>query len=494
MSIEPLLAGTEADTITTYVRSYHTGQSVARFPNAAARIAAIPSPVLNQLTSLDTAPGSVDCWNGSTWQTLQGGGGGGGTDPSAVPAALYDANSILKADADDTPTALVIAPSSFVGRPPTGGITAMDATTAKSTLSIASADVADLGPIATKTAIVNADIQVGANIDLTKLALNPLTRANHTGTQVAATISDFDTQVRVSRLDQFGAPTAALSMNNQRLTTVATPTSPTDAVNKTYVDTMAAGLQAHQAVRAAASVNVNIASPGASIDGIAPAANDRLLLMGQTDPTQNGIYVWTASATAMNRAADADTSAEVVSGMYVYAATGTLNGSKGWVLITPNPITLGTTSLQFTQYSGTGGMTGTANRVTVTGTQVDIAATYVGQASITTLGTITTGTWTGTAIAIANGGTGATTAAQAKINLGITTTPVPKFTQVIGNGTLGPYTVTHNFNTKDVQVELYEVSTGQTVYADVSRTTVNAISIAFSGPVATNSLTVVVMA
>ena len=64
--------------------------------------------------------------------------------------------------------------------------------------------------------------------------------------------------------------------------------------------------------------------------------------------------------------------------------------------------------------------TGTANRITVTdgdgvagNPTIDISATYVGQATITTLGTITTGTWTGTTIAIANGGTGQTTAINA---------------------------------------------------------------------------------
>jgi hypothetical protein len=56
--------------------------------------------------------------------------------------------------------------------------------------------------------IVNADINASAAIALSKLATDPLARANHTGTQLAATVSDFDTQVRTSRLDQMAAPTA----------------------------------------------------------------------------------------------------------------------------------------------------------------------------------------------------------------------------------------------------------------------------------------------
>lgn len=69
-------------------------------------------------------------------------------------------------------------------------------------------------------------------------------------------------------------------------------------------------------------------------------------------------------------------------------------------------------------------ITGTANRITLTNGSgvsgnptIDIASNYVGQNTITTLGTITTGTWTGTSIAVANGGTGATTAANARTNL-----------------------------------------------------------------------------
>lgn len=70
-------------------------------------------------------------------------------------------------------------------------------------------------------------------------------------------------------------------------------------------------------------------------------------------------------------------------------------------------------------------VTGTANRIVITGTATDpivnISTSYVGQNTITTLGTITTGVWNGTTIAVANGGTGATTPSGARTNLGATT-------------------------------------------------------------------------
>jgi hypothetical protein len=91
--------------------------------------------------------------------------------------------------------------------------------------------------------IVNTDISNTAAISLGKLATDPLARANHTGTQTASTISDFDTQVRTSRLDQMAAPTASVALNSQKITGLGTPTAnTTDAATTAYVDTSIANL------------------------------------------------------------------------------------------------------------------------------------------------------------------------------------------------------------------------------------------------------------
>jgi hypothetical protein len=74
------------------------------------------------------------------------------------------------------------------------------------------------------------------------MVTDPYARANHTGTQAASTISDFDTQVRTSRLDQMAAPTGSVSVNSQKITSLATPTSNADAATKLYVDTKVADL------------------------------------------------------------------------------------------------------------------------------------------------------------------------------------------------------------------------------------------------------------
>lgn len=95
--------------------------------------------------------------------------------------------------------------------------------------SITSADIVN-------GAIINDDINANAAIALSKLATDPLARANHTGTQLASTISNFDTQVRTSKVTDLAAPTGSFSMNSQKITSVADPTSAQDAATKNYID------------------------------------------------------------------------------------------------------------------------------------------------------------------------------------------------------------------------------------------------------------------
>jgi hypothetical protein len=408
-----------------------------------------------------------------------------------VPVSLYDANTVLKADTDNTPVALAVPATTLLGRAAAGGIDALTPTVARGVLGLGA--LATLSAVTTTEitdgTIQNLDISPSAGIALSKLATDPLARANHTGTQLANTVSNFDAQVRTSRLDQMAAPTATVSMGSQLLSNVATPTAPADAANKAYVDNAAAGLDIKASVRVAVSTAVTLASPGAALDGVTMAAGDRVLLMAQAAGAENGIWVWNGAAAAMTRAPDADTSAEVNPGMFTFSEEGS-NGDRGWVLTTNAPIALGTTALTFTQFSGGAGMVGTANRITVTGSQIDIAATYVGQASITTVGTIATGVWNATDVAVAAGGTGASDAAGAKVNLGFLT----RFTQTFGNGALTSFTLTHNLNTLDVTVQLYEVATGATVYADVARATVNTVTVSgFLTVPATNALRAVVV-
>lgn len=240
-------------------------------------------------------------------------------------------------------------------------------------------------------------------------------------TLTAAKISDFDTQVRTNRLDQMTAPTASVSLNSQKITNLALCTADTDAASKAYVDAARSGLDVKASVRAATTSNITL-SGAQTIDGVSVIAGDRVLVKDQSTGSTNGIYV--AAAGAWSRSTDADADAEVHAGMFSFVEEGTVNADTGWVLSTNNPITVGSTALTFAQFSGAGQITagagltksgntldvvGTSNRILVNADSIDIASTYVGQTSITTLGTISSGTWNGSALTVAYGGTGATT-------------------------------------------------------------------------------------
>jgi hypothetical protein len=236
-------------------------------------------------------------------------------------------------------------------------------------------------------------------------------------TLTAAKISNFDTQVRTSRLDQMTTPTASVSFGTQAITNLADPTNPQDAATKNYVDGVAQGLDVKGSVKAATTANITL-SGAQTIDGISLTAGDRCLVKAQTLSQNNGIYV--VAAGAWTRSTDMDAWAEVP-GAFTFVEQGTTLADTGWVSTANAGGTLGTTSLDFAQFSGAGSytagngltltgsafsVTGTSNRISVSGSGVDIASTYVGQSSITTLGTIATGTWNGSLIDATYGGTG----------------------------------------------------------------------------------------
>ena len=160
--------------------------------------------------------------------------------------------------------------------------------------------------------------------------------------------------------------TGNISASSARIINVADPVSANDAANKNYVDSVKQALDIKDSVRVASTGNLAVATDlqnGDSVDGVTLATGDRVLLKNQTDASENGIYVAVASGAA-SRATDADVSADVTSGMFVFVREGTANGANGFVLTTNGTITLGTTDLTFTQFSGAGTVTAGAGLTT----------------------------------------------------------------------------------------------------------------------------------
>jgi len=177
------------------------------------------------------------------------------------------------------------------------------------------------------------------------------------------------------------------------------------------------------------------ANAAISIDGVSLSLNDRVLVKDQSDAVQNGFYKVTtvgsgSAAFVLTRTPDANEASEITGGAFTFVEEGTANADNGYVATHNGTPTLGTDDITFDQFSGAGqisagnGLTktgntidavGTANRISVSANAIDIASTYVGQSSITTLGTIATGTWNADTIGVAYGGTGITSAAKGSV-------------------------------------------------------------------------------
>ena len=247
--------------------------------------------------------------------------------------------------------------------------------------------------------------------------------------------------------------TGVIDASATRITNLAEPVADSDAATKYYVDAARSGLDVKESVRAATTTNITLSNTQ-TIDGVALSVGDRVLVKDQTTASQNGIYI--VAAGAWSRSADADQPNELDPGTFVFVEEGTVNADCGFVVSSDNPLTIGTDPILWTLFSASGsiiagnglsksgytlevnvaanggieiasdslqlkstlagnGLTyssgvlavgGTADRITVGADSIDIAATYVGQTSITTLGTITTGTWQGTIVSPTYGGTG----------------------------------------------------------------------------------------
>ena len=152
-------------------------------------------------------------------------------------------------------------------------------------------------------------------------------------------------------LNGITAPTGNVSVNSHKLTNVADPISDQDAATKAYVDAIRSGLDVKDSVKVATTGNITL-SGTQTIDGIAISTDERVLVKSQTTGSENGIY--DCKSGGWVRSSDFDSSAEVTSGAFVFVEQGSTNADAGFVLTTDGTITIGTTALSFTQFSGAG--------------------------------------------------------------------------------------------------------------------------------------------
>lgn len=255
-----------------------------------------------------------------------------------------------------------------------------------------------------------------------------------------------------------------LDFNNEsRITNLPEPTSASDAVPRSYVDAAIEGLAWKDAVRVSSTSNINLASPGSSIDGVTLTLNDRVLIKDQDTAAENGIYIYNGSSTPMTRSLDASTFGELENAT-VTVAEGTSAGS-----------TYRQTSL--------GGVLGT-NDIEWVNFGVSTPAASESTAGIAELAT------------------------QSEVNAGSDTTRIvtpatlnnwtgrlKRYETNIGDGTATTYAVTHNMGTRDVTVKVYLNSGSYAeVLVDVEHTDTNTVTVKFTTAPSTNSLRVVVKA
>lgn len=249
--------------------------------------------------------------------------------------------------------------------------------------------------------------------------------------------------------------------NTRRILNLPTPITPGESATKSYVDSAVEGLAWKDNCRVATQSNVSLASPGATIDGITMVVNDRVLVRSQTTQSENGIYFFNGAAVPMTRSLDANTSDELEQAV-VTVDEGTSGGST------------------FRQ--------STINFVLGSGSVIWVAfGTSAGAATESSAGIAEIATQAET--------DAGTDDARFVTPLKLKTSPLSakRFSQAIGDGSATSYTVTHNFNSRNVLVEVYRNSGNyDTVLVETRRTSVNAVQLVFDTAPTSNAYQVVV--
>lgn len=250
--------------------------------------------------------------------------------------------------------------------------------------------------------------------------------------------------------------------NAARIVNLPDPTLAQHPATKAYVDSAVEGLAWKDSVRVASTANLTITGPGATIDGVTMSANDRVLLKDQTTASQNGLYIWNGAAVSMTRAADANTFAELEQAV-VTVEDGTSAGAS-FRQTTVNG-TIDSTSVTWTSFGASAAAaTETTAGVLEIATQSE---TDTGTDDLRAITALKLNNWSGRK---------------------------RKATATFGDGSATSFNIDHNFNTRDVQVEVYRNSGNyDSVLCDVTRPSVNRVTLTFAAAPAASAFNVVVL-
>lgn len=247
-----------------------------------------------------------------------------------------------------------------------------------------------------------------------------------------------------------------------KVVNLASPSSSGDAATKGYVDSLVEGLAWKDSCRVATQSNVNLASPGATIDGVTMASSDRVLVRAQSTASQNGIYIWNGAASAMTRALDASTFAELEQ-----AITTVEEGTSAGTSYRQDQVN-GTIDSSNVSWQTFGTSAPAASETTAGIAEIATQAeTDAGTDDLRIVTPLKLASWSGR---------------------------LRKVSANIGDGSATSYTVTHNLNTRDVLVRIFPNS-GQydDVEVDVQRTSVNAVTLVFATAPSSDAYRVVVL-
>lgn len=351
--VATVVSDTELALASPYLGPSAAGQIyaiVVDFNNAAANW-------LQAAIGLLTPPDRVASVFGRTGEVTAQSGDYAAAQVSVVPFAPLKASDVQGALAELALEKAPLLSPAFAGTPSaptpeTGDTSGRLATTAfVKAQGYITAGEAPVLSVAGKTGVVTLDVaDVGGAAPLA----SPVFTGTPTGPTAAVATNSAQLAttafVKAQSLNDFAAPTGALSINGQRLTDLADPAAAQDAATKAYVDSVAQGLDAKASVRAATTAEIAL-SGTPTIDGVALAPGDRVLVKNQTAPAENGIYV--AALANWSRSADADTWNELVSA-YVFVEDGAVNANAGFTCTVKAGGTIGVTPVTWVQFSGAG--------------------------------------------------------------------------------------------------------------------------------------------